>query len=164
MIRGERLRPLAGDWRRRRTMFSTSMMASSTRSPRAITKPARTMTLMVAPRAVQDQRRGHQRERDGDSADKRGAPLEQEERMTMTTRSAPKSRAPVRLSIDVWMKVAGRKIVVSISMPSRPGFELLECRPRRPRVTSSVLPQGNFSMMSIRPGPPLMTASPQSGW
>ena len=29
-----------------------------------------------------------------------------------------------------------------------------------PWVTSSVLPHGNFSTMSIRPGPSLMTASP----
>ena len=33
-----------------------------------------------------------------------------------------------------------------------------------PRVTSSVLPHGNFSTISIRPGPSLMTASPISGW
>src|SRR5881396_1951093 len=37
-------------WRRRRTMFSMSMMASSTTTPTAITKPARTMVLMVVPR------------------------------------------------------------------------------------------------------------------
>ncbi len=38
-------------WRSRRTMFSMSTMASSTTTPTAITSPARTMVLMVAPRA-----------------------------------------------------------------------------------------------------------------
>ena len=38
-------------WRRRRTTFSMSMMASSTMSPRAITNPAKIMVLIVAPRA-----------------------------------------------------------------------------------------------------------------
>ena len=36
--------------RNRRTMFSTSMIASSTTTPMATTSPARTITLMVAPR------------------------------------------------------------------------------------------------------------------
>ena len=37
-------------WRSRRSMFSTSMIASSTTSPSAITSPARTMVLSVPPR------------------------------------------------------------------------------------------------------------------
>ena len=36
-------------WRSRRTMFSMSMMASSTTTPRAITRPASTIVLIVAP-------------------------------------------------------------------------------------------------------------------
>src|SRR5437879_6211863 len=36
-------------WRRRRTMFSMSMMASSTTTPTAITNPAKTIVLMVTP-------------------------------------------------------------------------------------------------------------------
>ena len=43
--------PSARRCRRRRTTFSMSMMASSTMSPSAITKPARIMVLIVAPRA-----------------------------------------------------------------------------------------------------------------
>ena len=35
--------------RKRRTTFSIPMMASSTMSPRAMTKPARIIVLMVAP-------------------------------------------------------------------------------------------------------------------
>ena len=42
--------PAARFWRRRRTIFSTSMMASSTTEPRATMKPASTMVLIVAPR------------------------------------------------------------------------------------------------------------------
>ena len=41
--------------------------------------------------------------------------------MIRTTSRTPSSSAVVRLSIDCSMKVAGRKIVVSISMPGRPG-------------------------------------------
>ena len=43
--------PCAAASRSRRTMFSTSTMASSTMAPRAMTKPASTIVLMVAPRA-----------------------------------------------------------------------------------------------------------------
>ena len=38
----------------------------------------------------------------------------------------PMMSACVRLSIDSSMKVAGRKIVESISMPGRPGFMRVE--------------------------------------
>jgi hypothetical protein len=47
----EAVLPAARAWRNRRTMFSTSMMASSTTTPIATTSPARTMTLTVAPAA-----------------------------------------------------------------------------------------------------------------
>ena len=43
--------PCAAARRSLRTMFSTSTMASSTMAPSAITKPASTIVLMVAPRA-----------------------------------------------------------------------------------------------------------------
>ena len=59
-------------------MFSTSMIASSTTTPSAITNPARTIDVDRLPRAVEDQPGGDQRERDRDEADQRGAPLEQE--------------------------------------------------------------------------------------
>ena len=66
-------------WRRRRTMFSTSMMASSTTTPTAMTKPARTMVLSVAPRADSTTRGRHERERDRDHADEGGPPVEEEQ-------------------------------------------------------------------------------------
>ena len=61
------------------------------------------------------------------------------------------------------MNVAGRKIVVSMSMPTRPGRSS-SIAASTPRVTSSVFAHGNFSTMSMSPGPSLMTASPASGW
>ena len=61
------------------------------------------------------------------------------------------------------MKVAGRKIVESISTPAQRRARAPPAPPRRRRVTSSVLPQGCFSTMSRRPGPSLMTASPMGG-
>ena len=45
-------RPGGGASRSRRTMFSMSMIASSTTTPTAITSPARTIVLIVAPRSV----------------------------------------------------------------------------------------------------------------
>ena len=60
-------------------------------------------------------------------------------------------------------KVAGRKMVESISMPGRPG-RISSRAASTPRVTSRVLPQGSFSTISMSPGPSLMTASPISGW
>ena len=59
-------------------MFSTSMIASSTTSPSAITSPASTIVLIVAAAQVQHQRRGQQRQRDRRQADQRRPPVEQE--------------------------------------------------------------------------------------
>ena len=60
------------------------------------------------------------------------------------------------------MKVAGRKIVESISMPGSPGFRAASAS-STPRVTSSVFAHGSFSTIIIRPRSSLMTASPTSG-
>ena len=60
-------------------------------------------------------------------------------------------------------KLAGRKMVVSISMPGSPG-RISSMASSTPSVTSRVLPHGSFSTMSMRPGPSLITASPVSGW
>ena len=74
----------------------------------------------------------------------------------------PSSRALLKFLSDVSMNVAGRKMVESISSPGRPGAMTARAS-STPRVTSRVLAQGSFSTMSIRPGPPLMTASPIMG-
>ncbi len=78
------------------------------------------------------------------------------------TRTRPLISANVRLPIACSMKVAGLKIVESISMPGRPGFNSASTF-STPRVTSSVLAHGSFSTIIIRPTPSLMTASPMSG-
>ena len=108
-------------------MFSTSTMASSTMAPRAITKPASTIVLMVVPRAVEHQPGRDQRHRDGDDADQRAAPVEQEQRQddhdqqrAEHQRLAEVVRAPPRT------KVAGRKMVVSMSKPGEPGPHLVD--------------------------------------
>ena len=72
------------------------------------------------------------------------------------------SIAMVRLWSDISMKVAGRKIVESISTSGRPGRSVSRAA-STPRVTCSVLAQGNFSTMRRRPGPSLMIASPTIG-
>ena len=68
----------------------------------------------------------------------------------------------LRLCIDISMKVAGLKILASISMPGRPGLSLASAS-SMPRVTSSVFAQGSFSTIIIKPASSLMTASPMSG-
>ena len=79
--------------------------------------------------------------------------------MIRITSRMPSSSARVRLSIDCSMNVAGRKIVVSISMPGSPGC-ISSIASSMPRVTSIVLAPRNFWTTSIRPGPSLTTASP----
>ena len=59
-------------------------------------------------------------------------------------------------------KVAGRKIVESISTSFSPGLSALSAASTL-RVTSSVLPVGCFSTISSNPGPSLITASPMGG-
>ena len=83
--------------------------------------------------------------------------------MMKITSSTPISNAVVRLSIDCSMKVAGRKIVVSISIPGSPvRSSATACS--TPSVTSMVLAPRNFWTISSRPGPPLTTPAPHTGW
>ena len=138
------------------------MIASSTTSPIAITNPARTMTLIVVARkssttiaAMRDSGMATTLINAVRHSKRKKA------RITITRRD-PTISAQVRLSIASSMKVAGRKMVLSISMPERPG-RIFSKASSTPRVTSSVLAHGNFSTMSRMPGPPLITASPISG-
>ena len=150
-------------WRRRLTMFSTSMMASSTTTPIATTNPARTITLMVAPwrsRAItaasSDSGIAIRLMNAVRKANRKAA-------MISTTSPTPMISAVLRLSSDCSTNVAGRKIVASISMPGRPGRSS-SIALSIPSVTSIVLAPRNFCTMSMRPGPSLMTPSPHSGW
>ena len=146
-------------WRSRRRTFSTSMMASSTTSPRAMTRPARTMVLRVPPRHC---RTSTAARRESGMARRLMTAVRHSKRKAArmsATRRQPQSMACRRLSRDISMKVAGRKIVESTSMPPRAGRRASRASSTR-RVTSRVLPQGCFSTMRRRPGPSLMTASP----
>src|SRR2546423_952975 len=64
----------------------------------------------------------------------------------------PKSSACERLAIESSTKLAGRNIVVSISTPARPGF-ISSSAASTPRVTASVLPQGNLPTDHHHPRP-----------
>src|SRR5262245_6026968 len=149
-------------WRSRRTMFSMSMMASSTTTPTAMTNPARTMVLIVVPRtyntsapAISD---------NGIATTLMSAArhsYRKAPRTTITSRQ-PMSSALARLCKASSMKVAGRKIWASMSTPCRPGLSAASAS-STPRVTSSVLAHGSFSTIIMRPGPPLMTPSPIIG-
>ena len=146
----DRVLPTARACRNRRTMFSTSMIASSTTTPMATTSPASTITLSVAPARS---RTSIAATRDSGMAIRlMKAVRHSNSRLAMinTTRPMPISMAVVRLSIDCSMNVAGRKIVVSIAMPGRPGFiSSIACS--TPRVTSIVLAPRYFCTTSKRP-------------
>ena len=128
--------------RSRRMMFSTSMIASSTTTPTAITNPARIIVLMVAPAQVEHQRRRPPatsgmatRLINAVRHSKRKAPS------TSTTSRQPSIRALVRLSSASLDEVAGRKMVESISIPGRPGRSAASAS-STPCVTSRVLRPG----------------------
>ena len=144
-------------------MFSTSMMASSTTSPSAITRPGEDHRVDRPATVVQHERRGDQRQRDGGAADHRGAPVEEKHHQDDDDQHAADAGATGSgCRSDISMNVAGRKMVGSTSTSSSPGAAP-RARARRPRVTSSVLPPGCFSTISSRPGPSLMMASPIGG-
>ncbi len=154
--------PSRRNWRRRLTTFSTSTMASSTTAPIAITKPAKTITLSEVPRndktssvmtavtgmivaLIKAIRQSHKKAM-----------------RTTTTRNAPMSSELMRLSKATSTKVAGRKMVVSMSMSRSPGA-ISSMAASTPCVTSTVLAHGNFSTIKSKPGPSFTTASPIIG-
>ncbi len=143
-------------------MFSTSMIASSTTTPMATTRPARTITLMLL--SARSSTRIAAIRESGIAIRLMKAVRHSNRNATMMriTSSTPIRSAVVRLSIDCSMNVAGRKIVVSISMPGRPGRSS-SIASSTPCVTSMVLAPRNFCTISSRPSPPLTTPSPQTG-
>ena len=162
MPKVDRVLPSARAWRMRRTMFSTSMIASSTTTPMATTRPASTITLSVAP--ARSRTKIAATSDNGMAIKLMNAVRHSNSRLAMinTTRPTPISMAVVRLSMDCSMNVAGRKIVVSIAMSGRPGFiSAIACS--IPRVTSMVFAPRYFCTTSKRPSPSLTTASPISG-
>ena len=143
-------------------MFSTSMMASSTTTPMATTNPASTMTFKVTPAASSTRTAATS---DSGMAIRLMKAVRHSNRnatMINVTSSTPSSSARVRFSRDCSMKVAGRKMVVSTSIPGSPGaISAMACS--TPRVTSTVLAPRYFCTTSSSPGPSLTTASPISG-
>ena len=150
-------------WRRRRRMFSTSMIASSTTPPTAITSPARTIVLIVAPRIYSTSPAAISDNGIATRLIRAVRHSKRKAKRTSTTSRQEMSSALVRLSTAILMKFADRKMVESICIPGRPGRSDARVA-STPRVTSNVLAHGNFSTTSRRPGPLLMTASPMSGW
>ncbi|OLD97591.1 MAG: hypothetical protein AUG80_11040 [Candidatus Rokubacteria bacterium 13_1_20CM_4_68_9] len=123
-------------------------------APTAITKPASTIVLSVAPRMY---RTSAAASSDIGMAITLITAVRHEARKapsTMTTSSPPSSRAVVRLSKAISMKVAALKIRESTSTPGRPGRSASSAA-SMPRVTSSVFVPGNFSMTIMRPAPPV---------
>jgi hypothetical protein len=132
-------------------MFSTSMMASSTTTPTEITRPARIIVLIVVARRYSTNPAASS---DSGMATALMTAARQSYRnrtRIRITSSEPSSSARLRLPMAASTKVAGRKMVESISMPGRPG-RISWSATSTPRVTSRVLPQGSFSTISIRPG------------
>ncbi len=143
-------------------MFSTSMIASSTTTPMATTKPASTITFRVAPARSSTSTAAT---RDNGMAIREMKAVRhsnRKETMIITTSPIPISSATVRLPIDCSMNVAGLKMLVSTSIPRSPGA-ISAMASSTPRVTSKVLAPRNFCTTSSRPGPSLTTASPISG-
>ena len=140
-------------------IFSISMMASSTTPPRAITKPANTMVFTEAPLRNITNPPARSDKGMATAATKAARTSKRNAISIAITKMHPSKSAWVKFLIESSIKVAGRKILVSISTPGNPGCMAANAA-STPRVTSSVLPQGNFSTMSISPGPSLMTASP----
>ena len=113
-------------------MFSTSMIASSTTSPSAITRPASTIVLIVPPRQWSTSAAASSDSGIAVRLIERGAPVEQEQHQHDDDQHAAEQQRADRLSSDISMKVAGRKIVESISTSASPGRR--SRGPLRPRA------------------------------
>ena len=147
--------------RSRHTMCSMAMMASSTMTPTAITNPASTIVLRVAPR--RDSTRAAASS-DSGIATRLISAVRHEARKApsaSTTSIPPRSRATPIFSNAISMKVAARKIRGSTSTPGSPSRNASSAA-STPRVTSRVLVPGNFSTSIKRPVLPLWNASPMS--
>ena len=143
-------------------MFSTSMMASSTTSPSAITRPAITIVLRVNPNAVSTTTAVTS---DSGTAVRLMRAVRQSNRKAIrmtTTNPHPISSAWVRLAIARSTNVAGRKMVGSTSTPVSPGSSSLSAASTL-RVTSRVFASGCFSTIRSSPGTPSGGTPPAFG-
>ncbi len=143
-------------------MFSMSMIASSTTTPTATANPARIIVLIVVPSATSTISAAAS---DSGMASRETSAARHWKRnisSTNTTRMQPSSTDCDRLWMAIWMKLAWRKIWLLMCTPGMDGA-MAERALSIPLVTSRVFAPGNFSTTSMRPGPPLITASPISG-
>ena len=154
--------PERRDSRSRLTMFSASMMASSTTAPRAMTRPARVIVLIVAPRQSSTSRVAMS---DSGMVSRLISATRHSKRKSMrmtTTRRKPRTRACERLEIASLTKSACWKTCVSNSTSGSPGCSSAMAF-STPSVSSMVLAHGSFSTTRSMPGSELITASPIRG-
>ena len=130
--------------RRRRAMFSTSMMASSTRAPTAMAMPPRVMVLMLAPMASSTSTAASKDRGIASTVMAVAEALARKAKTMITTSRAPSRRAASTLATANWMKSAWRKSLVSITIPAgRPAWSSANTASRR-SVRSRVLAPGCF--------------------
>ena len=140
------------------------MIASSTIEPRATTKPARTMVLIVPPfmystssAAISDSGIATQADQghaplveEGDQHQNHEEGADQQRHGKVVDRGFDEGRRPEDLVVDLDI--------------AEPRLHFGESRLNASRYVERIA-QGSFSTMSIRPGPSLMTPSPISrGW
>ena len=152
-------RPWARRPRSRRTMFSMSMIASSTTTPTATANPASTIVLIVDPASSSTIAAVTSDSGIASRLTSAARHWNKNASSTNTTRMQPRSTDRPRLWIAVSMNAACRKMPASTWMPRRPGASSASAW-STPLVTCSVFAPGNFSTTIIRPGPPSTTASP----
>ena len=144
-----------------RTMFSTSMIASSTTTPIATTNPASTITFTVSPRRS---RMSSAPSRDNGIAIRlmKAVRHSKEGNDDQDDQQDPDQHGHGEIVDRLLDEGGGPKIVVSTVMPGKQACSSLIAA-STPRVTSSVLAPRNFWTTSMMPGPSLMTASPIRG-
>ena len=101
-----------------RTMFSMSMIASSTTTPTATPKPARIIVLIVAPSASSTIPAAASDSGIASRLTNAARHWNRNAISTNTTRMQPSTTANARLLIAVWMKVDCRKMCVSMWIPA----------------------------------------------
>ena len=157
------VRPASRSARSRVAIASVDRTASSTRTASAIANPVITIRLIESPRRSSTSTPAISETGIASAAITAARHWKSSAPRAARSRMAPSTAARVRLSTDSSMYVAGRAIEVSMSMPARPGRSLSSAS-STPRVTSSVLAFGNFSITIRLSSPPVSTASPISGW
>ena len=143
-------------------MFSTSMIASSTTSPNAMTKPANTIVLTVPPRQYNTIMAAISESGIAIALIIAHRQSYRNASSTNITRMQPRSIEWLRFASERSIKVAGRKMVVSNCTSPIAGFSSAMAL-STPRVTASVFAHGCFSTINSNPGWLLIIALPIGG-